>query len=149
MGFSFDVLRCFKTITFCNPYNNSTSPREGEAHIEAGLLPGWHSLGVGVTGFGTLMDISALQVHNYWQITVGRALYHRKITRFGSCRTALVCSFWPCPSSTGSRKNINERDLPLAKHSLRPVLRRRSHPEVPVLYLCDEVLIVFGGFFPP
>ena len=79
----------------------------------------------------------------------GGGLYHRKTTRFSSCRTELVCSFWPCPSSTGSDDNINERYFPFAKHSLYPVLHCRSHPEVAVLYLHDEVLIVFGGFFPP
>lgn len=64
LGLSSDISRCFETITCCNPYTSSTSPREGEAHIEAGLLSAWHSLGVGVTGFGFLMDISAVEVHN-------------------------------------------------------------------------------------
>jgi len=64
LGLSFDFFRCFKIITFCNLCHSSTSPREREAHIEAGLLPSWNSSGVGVTGFGTLVDISAVQVHN-------------------------------------------------------------------------------------
>lgn len=79
----------------------------------------------------------------------GEVLCHRKITRFGSCHTELVCSFWPCPSSTGSDESINEKYFPFASHSHYPVLHHCSHPEVTVLYLRDEVLIVFGEFFPP
>lgn len=39
--------------------------------------------------------------------------------------------------------------FPFAKRSLYPVLHRHSHPEVTAFYLRDEVLIVFGEFFPP
>lgn len=150
LGLSFDISRCFKTINFCSLYNNSTSPREREADIEAGLLPGWHSLGMGITGFGTLVDISAVAtIMLLLADDHGGGLYHRQITRFSSCCSDLVCSFRPCPSSTGSDENINEKYSPFAKHGLYPVLHRRSHPEVTVLYLPDEVLIVFAGFFPP
>lgn len=59
----------------------------------------------------------------------------------------LSCSFWPCSSSTGSKENINKKYFPFAEQSpscFAPLFSPRSNSN-----LHNEVLIVFGGFFPP